>query len=231
MRIFAIGDLHLSGQPPQKPMTIFGDHWENHWERIQQDWLARVRPEDLVLLAGDLSWGLRLADALPDLLAVAALPGQKIAVRGNHDYWWQSLSKMKTALSGRLHFLQNNFFPAGDLAICGSRGWLLPDDPQFQAADEAIYQRELLRTEASLQAAAQAGFRSKLLMLHYPPLYNTTTDSAFAALFLRYEVKHCLYGHLHSAGINTGFVGEKDGTHYHLVSADALEFRLKEIIW
>ncbi len=231
MRIYAIGDLHLSGQPPQKPMTIFGDHWTNHWERIQRDWLARVREEDLVLLAGDLSWGMRLADALPDLLAIADLPGRKILVRGNHDYWWQSLNKMKTALSGRLEFLQNNFFSAGSLAVCGSRGWLLPEDPLFQASDEAIYQRELLRTETSLQAAAQAGFQNKILLLHYPPLYIGTQTSAFADLCRRYSVRHCIYGHLHSEGIAAAFEGKQDGTQFHLVSADALGFQLKEINW
>ena len=231
MRIFAIGDLHLSGEPPQKPMTIFGDHWKDHWLRIQQDWLARVQDEDFVLLAGDLSWGMHLNDAMPDLLAVAALPGQKVLIRGNHDYWWQTLGKMNTALAGRLHFLQNTFFPADQIAVCGSRGWLLPDDPQFQISDEAIRRRELLRTEASLKAAEQAGFRQKLLLLHYPPLYAFTQGSAFAELCRRYEVKHCLYGHLHGPGIAAAFEGEKDGTYYHLVSADALAFQLKEIIW
>ena len=231
MRIFAIGDLHLSGQPPQKPMTIFGSHWENHWERIRENGLARVSEDDLVLLAGDLSWGMRLADALPDLLAVADLPGKKILIRGNHDYWWQTLGKMNTALSGRLHFLQNNFFPADEIAVCGSRGWLLPDDPQYTTEDEAIRHRELMRTEASLKAAAQAGFHQTLLMLHYPPLYSTTTDSDFSRLCRQYQVRHCLYGHLHGDGIAAAFEGEKDGTCYHLVSADALNFQLKEITW
>ena len=231
MRIFAIGDLHLSGNPPQKPMTIFGAQWENHWFRIQQDWLNRVREEDLVLLPGDISWGMRLPDALPDLLSVAALPGQKVLIRGNHDYWWQTLNKMNAALDGRLHFLQNTFFAADRFAVCGSRGWLLPDDPQFQVSDEAIYRRELLRTEASLKAAEQAGFRQKLLLLHYPPLYASTQRSEFAALCKQYQVRHCLYGHLHDAGITAAFEGEKDGTCYHLVSADALAFQLKEIIW
>lgn len=231
MRIYAIGDLHLSGQPPQKPMTIFGEHWANHWERIARDWRARVRDEDLVLLAGDLSWGMKLDEALPDLLAIADLPGRKLLVRGNHDYWWQSLSKMKAALSGRLEFLQNNFAACQGLAVCGSRGWLLPEDPLFAASDAAIYQRELLRTEASLKAATQAGFQDKLLLLHYPPLYLATPDSAFADLCRRYRVRHCVYGHLHSAGIAAAFDGEKDGTVYHLVSADALGFQLKEILW
>lgn len=229
MNIFAIADTHLSGNPPSKPMYIFGEHWAGHWEKIKTDWLARVKPEDTVLLAGDISWAMKLEDALEDLEEIMSLPGNKIMIRGNHDYWWQTLTKMNKAVQGKLTFIQNNFTTSGDWAICGSRGWLCPEDPSFGDDDLPIYQREVERVKMSLEAAHKAGFTRKLLMLHYPPLYHQSQSSDFTRLFSDYQVELCIYGHLHSEAINYAPTGMINGTMCVLVSCDALDFKLKQL--
>ena len=153
MNIYAIGDLHLSGDPPAKPMEIFGPHWQGHAAKVAAKWRQLVSPDDTVIICGDTSWAMDLTGALPDLNWIAALPGRKILLRGNHDYWWSSLKKMQTATENKFSFLQNNFYTCGSTAICGSRGWLLPSSDNFSADDAAIYRREGLRLEASLAAA------------------------------------------------------------------------------
>ncbi|MDR3565635.1 MAG: metallophosphoesterase [Negativicutes bacterium] len=228
MNIFAIADTHLSGQPPTKPMAVFGDHWLNHWEKIKADWLTRVSPDDTVLLAGDISWAMKLEEACVDLEEIAALPGQKILIRGNHDYWWQTMKKMTVAIGNRLTFLHNSFAAVGDFAVCGSRGWLCPDDPCFTAADKTIYLRETLRIRASLDAARSAGFEQIILMLHYPPRYHQPNE--ITELLREFKVPICVYGHLHDEAVKTAVTGNIDGTIYHLVSCDALDFKLKQII-
>jgi predicted phosphohydrolase len=229
MKIFAIADTHLSGKPPAKPMSVFGDHWLDHWEKIKADWLARVAPGDTVLVAGDISWAMKLPDALADLDEIAALPGKKILVRGNHDYWWQTLAKMTAATAGRLTFLHNTFAPAGEWAVCGSRGWLLPGDAAFGEEDEAIYRRELLRVRASLAAARGAGYSRIILMLHYPPRTGPE-PTGFTDLMAEFGVAVCVYGHLHNEAVNTAPVGDFAGTVHYLVSCDALDFKLLQII-
>ena len=229
MRIFAIADTHLSGQPPKKPMSVFGDHWLSHWDKIKADWTAKVTADDMVLLAGDISWAMKLPEALIDLEEIAAQPGRKILVRGNHDYWWQTLAKMTAATGDRLTYLHNNFAVAGDFAICGSRGWICPEDPSFSADDLPIYERELGRVRSSLNAAVKAGFSRLILMLHYPPRY-ANHPSGFTALFREFKVELCVYGHLHNEAIKTAPQGNIDGTECHLVSCDALDFRLKQIV-
>ncbi|HMM20147.1 MAG TPA: metallophosphoesterase [Selenomonadales bacterium] len=229
MRIFAIADTHLSGQPPRKPMSVFGDHWLNHWEKIKTDWRAQVAPDDVVLLAGDISWAMKLPEALIDLEEIAAQPGRKILVRGNHDYWWQTLSKMTAATGDRLTYLHNSFAAAGDFAVCGSRGWICPEDPAFSAEDQLIYARELGRVRNSLEAAVAAGFSRLILMLHYPPLYDHR-PSGFTALMAEFAAEICVYGHLHNEAVKTAPQGNINGTECHLVSCDALGFKLKQIV-
>lgn len=229
MKIFAIADTHLSGQPPHKPMSVFGDHWLNHWDKIKTDWVAKVSSDDTVLLAGDISWAMKLEQALPDLDEIAGLPGQKIMVRGNHDYWWQTLAKMNAAMTNRIVFINNNFASAGAFAICGSRGWICPDDPCFGQDDKPIYLRELGRVRASLEAARAAGFSRIILMLHYPPQHDRR-PSGFSDLLAEFAVEHCVYGHLHNEAVKTAVTGDINGTVHHLVSCDALDFKLKQII-
>jgi hypothetical protein len=229
MKIYAIADTHLSGNPPQKPMSIFGNHWLNHWDKIKADWLASVSPADAVLLAGDISWAMKLEEAKVDLDEIAALPGKKIMVRGNHDYWWQTLTKLNAAVARRIEFLNNNFAIAGDFAVCGSRGWLCPDDPCFGKEDMSIYLRELGRVRTSLSEARAAGFHRLILMLHYPPQYDRR-PSGFSELLAEFKVEHCVYGHLHNEAIKAAATGDINGTLHHLVSCDALDFKLKQIV-
>ncbi len=230
MKIFAIADTHLSGIPPAKPMSIFGRHWEGHWDKIKASWQERVAPEDVVLIAGDISWAMKLPEALIDLSAITCLPGRKIIVRGNHDYWWQSVSKMTKAVEGSIEFLNNSFASAGEWAICGSRGWTCPEDPLFKTADQPIFDRELLRVEASLSAARNAGFSRLLLMLHFPPFYDHNIEKGFAGLISKYNAEICIYGHLHGESIKNAATGIINGAAYHLVSCDALDFQVIQII-
>ncbi len=231
MKIFAIADTHLSGEPPAKPMSIFGTHWTGHWEKIKTSWQEQVSDGDVVLIAGDISWAMKLPDALVDLNAIASLPGRKIIVRGNHDYWWQTVSKMTKAIEGKIEFLNNNFAPAGEWAICGSRGWTCPEDPLFKKnQDQPIFDRELLRVEASLQSACDAGFTRIILMLHFPPFYNHYSNTGFANLITKYNVEICIYGHLHSESIKNAATGLINCTAYHLISCDALDFQVKQLI-
>lgn len=229
MRIYAIADLHLSGQPPQKPMDVFGPQWHNHWEKVAADWRRRVAPDDAVLLAGDISWAMKLPAALPDLEAIAALPGRKIMVKGNHDYWWQTLAKLNRAMGGRITFIHNSYVPLDEVGICGSRGWTTPENPAFTAADQPIFARELLRVEASLAAARQAGCQRIILMLHYPPVFDGA-GGGFAPLLREYHVATCVFGHLHSEAAQYAPTGIINGTACHLVSCDALNFTLKQIL-
>lgn len=224
MKIYAIGDLHLSGKPPSKPMEIFGKHWADHAAKVAANWHQLIRSDDTVIICGDTSWAMDLQDALTDLNWIAALPGRKIILRGNHDYWWASLKKMQTATENNFSFLQNNFFTCGTTAICGSRGWLLPSSDNFNADDAAIYRREGLRLEASLEAARQAGYSDIIAALHYPPLYDVANESVFAELLERYGVRHCVFGHIHGSDASMVFEGIRNGITYKLVSCDTQGF-------
>ena len=222
MAVFAIADFHLPGRS-EKPMDIFGDHWQNHFEKISRLWQQMIAPQDVVLIAGDISWAMQLEDALPDLQAIAALNGQKVLVRGNHDYWWSSLKKIRACLPDGLYVLQNDAIKLGDYVICGTRGWNLPDAEQSGSEEQKIYQRELLRLELSLKAAQKLG-GAQFAMLHFPPLAGDGLSTGFTELLERYQVPHVIYGHLHGAGISGAFQGEKNGVTYHLTSCDALHF-------
>lgn len=230
MRLFAIGDLHLPGGD-DKPMDVFDPGWNGHFFRISEDWRERVSPEDTVLIPGDISWALQLGNALPDLQAIGELPGRKILLKGNHDYWWTSLSRVRAALPEGMQVLQYDAIDLGDIVICGSRGWNQPtEDTPLEKEDEKIYLRELQRLELSLQAAnAKAAGKPIAAMMHFPPLYDTMRDTAFTALLEKYGVSKVVYGHLHGQGIRTGFNGIWNGIEYHLVSCDSLGFRLAQI--
>ena len=230
MKLFAIGDLHLPGGD-DKPMNVFGEHWDGHFERISQDWRARVGEEDTVLIPGDISWAMQLDNAKPDLEAIAALPGRKIIMKGNHDYWWNTLSQVKSALPQGMEAIQHNAIELESCVVCGTRGWNIPTkETPLSAADMKIYSRELIRLELALQAAAKiAGERPVLLMLHYPPLYQQDRDTPFTRLIEKYPVNTVVYGHLHGAGIRAGFTGTWNGVRYQLASCDSLDFELAEL--
>lgn len=230
MHIYAIGDLHLSGDPPSKPMEIFGEHWAGHKEKIRANWLQTVTAADTVIICGDISWALQLDEAKSDLHWLAELPGEKILLRGNHDYWWTSLKKMQQFTENRFRFLQNNCLLAGGTAVCGTRGWLLPSSDNFTPADEKIYQRESIRLELSLQAAAAQQADRIICVLHYPPLFAADEHTLFTDLMEKYPVSHCVYGHIHGENHISVFEGRRAGICYKLVSCDTQQFQLYQIL-
>ncbi|MFZ5975475.1 MAG: metallophosphoesterase [Bacillota bacterium] len=232
MNVFAIGDLHLAGSM-DKTMDIFGSHWEGHWKKIKSDWLQRVGETDVVLLPGDTSWAMRLGDAVADLMEIAALPGTKVIIKGNHDFWWSSVTKLHSVLPPNMLPLQNQAYFLGGHVICGTRGWPCPSDGAFSEEDKKIYEREVSRLELSLRAGAKlleenSGARL-LAMMHFPPFNERQEESGFVRLFKEYGVRKVVYGHLHGKSLATAFEGELDGVEYTLVSCDHLGFKLKKI--
>ena len=255
MKVFAIGDLHLSGNPPTKPMDIFGPHWNDHWARIKEHWNANVSDEDIVFLVGDMSWALRLEEAAYDLQEIASLPGKKYMIRGNHDYWWASANKMHNLMGDAITFIQGHgtaeLIQTEEgprlIAFGGTRAYLCPGDSHFSPeTDQSIYDRELMRTEAALQemdkATAYLSSTSdlsidienipvtKLLLLHYPPFNESNAPSGFTDLLEQYKVDICIFGHLHDQISFNRIPKEFSTTKLELVSADYLDFKLKQII-
>jgi len=223
MAIFAIGDLHMSGNGV-KPMDIFGPHWDRHMDTVRRNWIDRVSPADTVLLPGDISWAMQFAEAEQDLLEIARLPGTKVLLRGNHDYWWSSITKLRSFLPPGMLALQNDSVTLENTAICGTRGWDFPTE--LSPLDEQgtkIYKRELIRLRMALDSAQKRGLPI-LAMTHFPPLLKDWRDTEFTALLEEYGVERCVYGHLHGVGIRNGFNGTHNGIAYRLVSCDAIGF-------
>ena len=228
MALYVIGDLHLS-TGCDKPMDVFGGRWENYTEKLREGF-STVRPEDTTVLCGDISWGMSLQEAREDFMFIHALPGRKIILKGNHDYWWTTVSQANRFLeSNGIHsisFLNNNAFFYGDCALCGTRGWA-DDAGEDGEHDQRMLRRELMRLEASLKAA---GEHEKIVFLHYPPKVRTGEWSEAIDLMCAYGVKRCYYGHLHGAGCNQAFEGEYRGIRFRLVSADHVLFIPQKII-
>lgn len=222
MALFAISDLHLDLNG-DKPMDIFGENWFQHDEKIKSNWIEKIKEEDIVLIAGDISWSMKIENGIQDLEWIHKLPGTKVMVKGNHDYWWVSITKLNEMYED-MKFIQNNFFAYGDYAICGTRGWIFPGGDNFSAHDEKIYKRELGRLRLSLDSAVKAGFNNFIVMLHYPPVYDKNMDSGFVSIFKEYGVKLVIYGHLHGASLSKSVRGEVDGIQYIVTSADYLNF-------
>lgn len=226
MRIFAIGDLHLSFST-NKPMSVFGEAWKDHPDRLESEWRRLVTDEDWVLVPGDISWGMRLEEAVPDLLWISQLPGRKVLLRGNHDYWWPGISRLRRALPPGMYALQNDSLElGGGILLCGTRGWVCPGSREFTEHDERIYRRELARLELSLKSSA--GLQGeRWVMLHYPPVNEHHEENEIIDLLQRYNVKHCIYGHLHGPGHRQALIGDRFGITFHLVSCDYLQARPK----
>lgn len=227
MKVFAIGDLHLSGAV-DKPMDIFGPAWENHAQHIAEEWRSLVREEDLVLLLGDFSWAMHLKDALVDMAFVAALPGTKVMIRGNHDYWWNSVTQVRTALPKGMYVLQNDCVSFGNIHIAGTRGWTCPGSMNFLPEDQKIYEREVMRMGLSLSTLPKEGVR--IAMLHYPPFNENRAPSGFSEALERANIRLAVYGHLHGRSCRSGFEGVRNGVEYILVSADHIGFAPKLIL-
>ncbi|MGN1369919.1 MAG: metallophosphoesterase [Aristaeellaceae bacterium] len=229
MRLFAIGDLHLPGGQ-EKPMDVFGDHWEDHFARIAATWRERVTAEDTVLIPGDISWAMQLEEAVPDLLAIGELPGRKLIIKGNHDYWWSGIGQVRRVLPEGMQAIQHDVVDLGDAVVTGTRGWAYPTaEASLSPEDERIFRREMIRLELALQAAHKAaGERPIVVMLHYPPLYQQDRDTPFTRLLEKYPVHTVVYGHLHGGGIRAGYTGEWNGIRYLLSSCDSLGFAVAE---
>jgi predicted phosphohydrolase len=223
MALFAIGDLHLSLNA-DKPMDVFGGRWENYTEKLTAGFSAMM-PGDVCVLCGDLTWGMDLEQAREDFLFIHRLPGKKIILKGNHDYWWTTASKayrfFESCGIDSIEILHNNCLTYGDVALCGTRGWFYEEEKGAEH-DKKILLRELGRLETSLKAAGQ---RKKYVFLHYPPKYGTYTCDGILELLEQYGVELCCYGHIHGPGFRYAFQGELNGTRYQMVSADYLEFK------
>jgi predicted phosphohydrolase len=224
MALFAISDLHLS-LGGEKPMDIFGSEWADHHLKIKENWGKIVSDDDVVILGGDLCWAMKLEDAQQDFAFVHQLPGKKVLFKGNHDYWWQSYSKVVRALPESLYAVQNNYFAyENGIAICGTRGWTIPGEYSTEL-DGKIFKREKMRLELSLGQAQNDGYEKFIVTLHYPPFIRYEEDEGFAKIMKKYNVKICLYGHLHGADHQRAYTGEKEGIKYYFISCDYLGFK------
>lgn len=243
MKIFAIGDLHLDGRQ-EKPMDIFGENWLGHEDKIFESWREKVTDDDLVLMPGDISWAMKLKDAQYDLQKIDALPGRKIMIRGNHDYWWESKNKMSGLDLSSIDFIVRDTVQYEKIAVCGVRGWFNVNTSELdeslseeeKTAIEAnrkhnlhIFNRELGRLENSVNKIKDfEGLR--IAMLHYPPFKINGELNEFAHVLEKGNIDICLYGHLHGEdGHKLAKEGKYNGVEYICVSSDFLDFKLKEI--
>ena len=222
MALYAIGDLHLA-LSTEKPMDIFGGAWSGYMEKLKEG-LSVIKPEDTTVLLGDLSWTLDLQSAKEDFAWIDQIPGRKIILKGNHDYWWSTAAKFYSFCDENnfsdLYILNNNHYEYNGIAICGTRGWFFEEEKSGEH-DEKVFKRELLRLEASLQSA---GDLPKIVFLHYPPRYKGYECPEIITLLNKYDVRQCFYGHLHGASHGLAMEGLWDGIEYRLVSADKLNF-------
>lgn len=223
MALYAIGDLHLSVDG-KKPMDVFGGAWVGYMEKLREG-LSVIKPEDTTILLGDISWGLDLESAQADFSWINEIPGRKIILKGNHDYWWSTVAKFNKFCETNdfhdFHILNNNHFEYDNWAICGTRGWFFEEE-KSGTHDEKVFRRELIRLETSLKSA---GSLQKMVFLHYPPKYKGYECPEILKLLKDYDVRYCFYGHLHGASHGLALEGVWDGVEYKLVSADRLNFR------
>lgn len=223
MALYAIGDLHLCLGAP-KPMDIFGGAWVGYMEKLKEG-MSVIGPEDTTVLLGDLSWALDLPSSAADFEWINSIPGRKIILKGNHDYWWSTAAKFNKFCQENefenLYLLNNNCYEYGDYAICGTRGWFFEEERSGQH-DEKVFKRELIRLEASLKTA---GEKTKYVFLHYPPRYKGYECGEILALLEKYDVKRCFYGHLHGGSHKLAMEGLWDGVDFKLCAADYLGFK------
>ncbi len=226
MALYTLADTHLS-LGTDKPMDVFGPAWQGYVEALRNN-LGVLQPEDTLVIPGDVSWGIDLAEAEPDFRFLASFPGRKILVKGNHDLWWSTVTKMKRFFAEKglenFEFLHNNCLFYGDTALCGTRGWFYEEEKGAEH-DEKILNRELSRLRASLETAKKAGAKRILCFMHYPPLCGTYQCAPICALLTKYGVDTLYYGHLHAQSHKNAFQGTYEGVRYRLVSADYLRFR------
>ena len=228
MALYAIGDLHLCLGAP-KPMDIFGGAWVGYMEKLKEG-LSVIKEEDTLVLMGDLSWALDLENAKADFAWINEIPGRKIILKGNHDYWWSTASKFYKLCQENgfenMFILNNNFYEYNGCAICGTRGWFFEEERSGQH-DEKVFKRELIRLETSLKAA---GDLPKMVFLHYPPRYKGYECREILELLEKYEVRRCFYGHLHGGSHKLAMEGLWDGVEFRLLAADYIGFKPYPVI-
>ena len=227
MALYVMGDTHLS-LGSSKPMDVFGGAWEGYMEKLEQG-MSVLTEEDTLVIAGDVSWGMSLEESERDFAWIHGLPGQKILMKGNHDYWGNTAAKMERFFQEKgfdsIHILHNNCYPYRDVALCGTRGWFYEEEKEGQSAK--VFNRELQRLETALKAAGEA---EKLCFLHYPPFYTGYRCEPILDLLEKYKVKACYYGHLHGASHRLAIQGICGTVDYRLISADFLKFRPEKIM-
>ena len=234
MSIYTIGDLHLSFRE-NKPMDIFGENWANHEQKIKEDWLKKVKEEDLVVLPGDFSWATYLKDTDLDFEYINNLPGKKLLLKGNHDYWWTTLNKLRTFVEeekfSNIDFIYNNAYEFENKIIVGTRGWSFGESEE----DKKIAKREAMRLELSINEGKKLYGEEKeiIAFMHYPPIINShiakNEPSDYVRVMQKYGIKKCFYGHLHSTSIQEAVDGNYFGIEFKLVSADGVDFKLVKI--
>ncbi|MBQ7623972.1 MAG: metallophosphoesterase [Clostridia bacterium] len=227
MSLYVLGDTHFSSDGAYS-MEVFGGKWKNYTDKIKEG-LSVLKEGDLLVLCGDFSWGMSLSDTLDDFKLIDGFPGKKVLLKGNHDYFWDTVKKMKSFFYendiSTVDFLHNNYYDYEGRMLCGTRGWMYDnDDPATH--DAKIFRRELMRLEFSLRSAREHDAEKEIIaFLHYPPLFAAEESDEITAVLKKYGVKSCYYGHLHGESIRLAFNGKKDGVFYKLVSADALDFK------
>ena len=230
MNVYAISDLHLSATA-DKPMHIFGGNWEGHFEKIKSDWLATVKENDVVLICGDISWAMKMEDALVDLRSLADLPGKKVFIRGNHDYWWNGITRLRdSAPNDNFIFLQTDSVKIGNFVFVGSRGWTCPGSPDFTEQDQKLYLREAERFRLAFSSADKlfkAGDQ-KIALMHYPPFSLKNESTLFTEIFEKNGVEKVVFGHIHGAAYFP-LKTNKNGIDYVLTSCDKVNFKLINI--
>lgn len=247
MKIWAIADLHLAFGAPEKDMAFFGPTWEGYAKKIADSWKSCVEKDDLVLIAGDISWAMRPEQALVDLLWIDQLPGTKVCIKGNHDYWWSSLNRVRAIAPPSIHFLQHNAFTREGVSISGTRLWDTEEfgfgsyveivaNPRETAAtpidresDRKIFERELGRLELALKSLHPQA-HTRIIMTHYPPISADLKPSRASALLEAYKINYCIFGHLHNLKPGIQMFGERNGVNYLLTSADYLAFQLYQVV-
>lgn len=227
MNVFAISDLHISGDGA-KPMDVFGGKWVGYLPKIVADWNKKVSDDDVVLICGDISWAMNLPDAMHDLSLITPLKGKKVLIRGNHDYWWKSISQIRAALPCGFYALQNDCVKFGNKIICGSRGWCVEGSPDFKEQDRKIYLRETERLKLALSAAEKVREDGDEIycMVHFPPFNARRENSLFTDLFESKGVSKVIYGHLHGSDSRTDLKIVKNGVEYYLTSCDQVNNEL-----
>ncbi len=232
MSIYAIADLHLA-YSQNKPMDIFGDEWLGYMDKIKLNWEMIVKDNDTVLIPGDISWAMHINEALEDFMFLESMPGRKIIIKGNHDYWWDTVSKIKRFFEDNrirsIDILHNNSYLVEDAQIFGTRGWILKNTPEFSDHDDKIYKREIERLKLSL-SSMNSEVKKRIVMLHYPPISYSNKKNEFTDIMDGYGIDISIFGHIHSSNSADGYNCVIGNTEYKLVSSDHIGFKPVRIL-